>query len=257
MNVPLFCPDPTSEQSQSLIEQCRTIGWLQVVSKSPSQTFLIIENGRLGLADASWPKVLPVFVDFESNEAQHRRLHGGGVGQAVAKAVGLNKRKDLTIWDATAGLGRDSFVMACLGANVTMFERNVLVNLLLKNGLDNLSHTSDADLFTIFERMKLIEGSICEDVTNVSSIPDVIYLDPMFPERQKSAKVKKEMSLFHGIVGADEDADSLLLPALELATYRVVVKRPKHAPLLAGRNPTTALVGKSSRFDVYSKKAIR
>ena len=256
MNVPIYCPKPNQDLNQKLIDECHAIEWLSFSDAPPTQTFLIIEQGRLGLADVSWPRVLPVFVDFESNEAQHRRLHGGGVGQAVAKAVGLNKKKELTIWDATAGLGRDSFVMASLGANVTLFERNPVVYLLLKNGLDHLLQTVDASLLAVANRMTLVFGSINKPLSAEIPTPDVVYLDPMFPERQKSAKVKKEMTLFHDIVGADNDADDLLLPAMELARFRVTVKRPKHAPNLLERKPTMALIGKSSRFDVYSKKAI-
>ena len=46
---------------------------------------------------------------------------------------------------------------------------------------------------------------------------DVVYLDPMYPHKQKSALVKKEMRVFQHLVGADLDADELLLPALQLA----------------------------------------
>ncbi len=107
---------------------------------------------------------------------------------------------------------------------------------------------------SILERLTLQAG---EGQTELSSLapdrrPDVVYLDPMFPERQKSADVKKEMRAFHRLVGADADADDLLAPALAAARYRVVVKRPRKAPDLAGRPPSHRVEGKSSRFDVYA-----
>jgi 16S rRNA (guanine1516-N2)-methyltransferase len=79
----------------------------------------------------------------------------------------------------------------------------------------------------------------------------VVFLDPMFPPREKSALVKKEMRAFHDVVGADDDADALLAPALALAKHRVVVKRPGYAEFLAGKKPTMSIEGKNNRFDVY------
>ena len=87
--------------------------------------------------------------------------------------------------------------------------------------------------------------------------PQVVYLDPMFPTRDKSAQVKKEMRLFHPLVGADDDAPRLLEAALALASHRVVVKRPRRAQAITGTPPSYALEGKSSRFDIYPKKSLK
>jgi len=86
--------------------------------------------------------------------------------------------------------------------------------------------------------------------------PDVIYLDPMYPHREKSAAVKKEMRVFQSLVGEDLDADNLLEPALALAKYRVVVKRPSYAPPLNNKKPSTSIKMKKNRFDVYVNQAI-
>jgi 16S rRNA (guanine1516-N2)-methyltransferase len=86
--------------------------------------------------------------------------------------------------------------------------------------------------------------------------PDVIYLDPMFPDRSKTADVKKEMRAFHLLVGKDEDADALLDKALAAARYRVVVKRPRKSPFIAERAPSYQLEGKSSRYDIYTIKKL-
>ncbi|MCT1282181.1 class I SAM-dependent methyltransferase, partial [Pseudomonas aeruginosa] len=86
--------------------------------------------------------------------------------------------------------------------------------------------------------------------------PQVIYLDPMFPHRDKSALVKKEMRLFRPLVGDDLDAPALLQAALALASHRVVVKRPRKAPIIEGPKPGYSLEGKSSRYDIYPKKAL-
>ncbi|GAM77379.1 SAM-dependent methyltransferase [Vibrio ishigakensis] len=89
--------------------------------------------------------------------------------------------------------------------------------------------------------------------------PDVVYLDPMYPHpenKKKSALVKKEMRVFQHLVGADLDADGLLTPALELATKRVVVKRPDYANWLDEKKPSMAIETKKNRFDVYVKSAM-
>ncbi|WP_320824203.1 class I SAM-dependent methyltransferase [Reinekea sp.] len=270
MNLQLYCPNPKRYENQLLFRDMTALDWIDIIKRPGEQPFLIIEQGMLGLADANWPKVHPVYVDFQSGAVAHRRLYGGGAGQAVAKAVGLNKKKNLRILDATAGLGRDAFVMASLGAQVLMLERHRGVHLLLADGLYRLGF--NGELGEIQQRLTLSYGSLSYGSLSYGSLsheslsdagqaleqfaPEVIYLDPMFPERVKSAKVKKEMAIFQELVGDDVDADALLAPALALAEFRVVVKRPKQAPHLAAQVPTTALIGKSSRFDIYSKKAI-
>ena len=59
-----------------------------------------------------------VLVDFAGGAAQYRRTKGGG--ELIGKAV--NHRKQPEVWDATGGLGRDSFVLAGLGLTVRVFE---------------------------------------------------------------------------------------------------------------------------------------
>lgn len=256
MKYPLYCPNPNDPLNQTLIQNLTDQSWLEPVKQPIDGPFLIIEGGCLGLAASGWPKVHPVVVDFLSGAASFRRSHGGGTGQLVAKAIGLKKRRDLSVWDATAGLGRDAFALASLGARVTLFERHEAVQALLQDGFSRLSLSADQELSAINARMMLCCHSIPASANTVAWPPDVIYLDPMFPERTKSAKVKKEMTLFHDLVGTDPDADDLLEPALALANYRVVVKRPKGAPELAGRKPSLTMQGKSSRFDIYTHKAI-
>lgn len=256
MTVPLYCQSPRDPLNHPLVSKLKADDRLRWVGKPPSEAFLIVHEGRLGLAGAQFPKVHPVFADFLSGAANHRRAQGGGVGQPVAKAIGLNKKRDLRVWDATAGLGRDSFVLASLGAHVTMFERNPYVTLLLEDGLERLRLSADNEVIDIANRLSFYPHAVTEHSETAKTKADVIYLDPMFPERGKSAKVKKDMAMFHELVGVDDDADALLEPAFEFATYRVVVKRSKSAPHLANKEPSTAIIGKSSRFDIYTKKAI-
>jgi 16S rRNA (guanine1516-N2)-methyltransferase len=197
-----------------------------------------------------------VRAEFVTGKMGYRREHGGGVGQLVAKAVGLQKtRAALHVIDATAGLGQDAFVLASLGCRVTMFERNPVIHALLADGLARAA--LNADCQAIVERMRLLEGSSIDWLARSDAeAVDIVYLDPMFPHRDKSALVKKEMQVFRTIVGDDDDAGRLLAVALEQARYRVVVKRPRKAPAIEGPEPTTRIEGKSSRYDVYSIKAL-
>lgn len=256
MKFPLYCPNPRDPVNEKLLNDLGKLDWIERQSASADTPFLIIENGRLGVAGAQWPKVHPVFADFLSGAATFRRTKGGGTGQLVARAAGLKKRRDLSIWDATAGLGRDAFVLASLGAQVSLFERQPVVQALLADGLYQLSLSADPELADVFARMRFYPMAMPASTSGIDAPPEVIYLDPMFPDRGKSAKVKKDMSLFHELVGADEDADKLLEPALDMAIYRVVVKRPKGAPVLNGSKPSLTIDGKSSRFDIYTKRAI-
>lgn len=198
----------------------------------------------------------PVRVDFVEGAVAHRRLFGGGAGQMIAKAVGLQPGVRPTVLDATAGLGRDAFVLAELGCAVTLVERHPLIAALLEDGLRRAA--ADADVAPIVGRMRLLGADAIATMSGwQGEAPQVIYLDPMFPHRDKSALVKKEMRLFRPLVGDDDDAPALLAAALALASHRVVVKRPRKAPAIAGAKPGYVLEGKSSRYDIYPKKALK
>ena len=198
----------------------------------------------------------PIRVDFLAGAVAHRAQYGGGAGQMIAKAVGLQPGVRPTVLDATAGLGRDAFVLAALGCAITLIERQPLIAALLEDGLQRAM--ADAEVGPVVARMHLRIGNAIELMQAWSDeAPQVIYLDPMFPHRDKAALVKKEMRLFRPLVGDDDDAPALLESALALATHRVVVKRPRKAPTIAGAQPGYALEGKSSRFDIYPKKSLK
>ncbi|MEE4309289.1 class I SAM-dependent methyltransferase [Pseudomonas alliivorans] len=197
-----------------------------------------------------------VRVDFVEGAVAHRRLFGGGTGQMIAKAVGIQPGIRPSVLDATAGLGKDAFVLASLGCEMSLIERQPIIAALLEDGLSRGRH--DRDVGSIIGQMRLLTGNSIELIRDwQGEPPQVIYLDPMFPHREKTALVKKEMRLFRPLVGDDMDAPALLEAALALATHRVVVKRPRKAPCIDGPRPGYALDGKSSRYDIYPKKALK
>jgi 16S rRNA (guanine1516-N2)-methyltransferase len=212
---------------------------------------LIQKVEQLELRQLDEPKVGAVLVDFASDALTFRRLHGGGKKEAIAKAVGLKGQNNLKVLDATAGLGRDAFVLASLGCKVDMIERSPVVAALLADGLHRAKQDPNLSQW-LNQRMFLYHGVAGDLLSNWQhEQPDVVYLDPMFPHRKKSAAVKKEMRLFQQLLGPDEDANLLLAPALALAKKRVVVKRPSGAPYLADKKPQIEMQGKANRFDVY------
>ena len=205
---------------------------------------------HLELRKRDEPKLGGIFVDFVSGAMAHRRRFGGGRGEAVAKAVGIKGDYLPDVVDATAGLGRDAFVLAAIGCRVRMLERHPVVAALLEDGLQR--GYQDAEIGGwLRERLTLIHAPSAQALGAITPAPDVVYLDPMYPHRQKSAMVKKEMRVFQSLVGADDDADALLEPARRLARKRIVVKRPDYAPPLAGIATQAAVVTKSHRFDIY------
>lgn len=199
----------------------------------------------------------PVWVDFVGGAVGHRLRHGGGAGQQIAKAVGIRSGIRPRVADVTAGLGRDAFVLASLGCEVQLVERVPVIQALLADGLARAALV--AETADIVARMHLVRAdSIAwlRQQAGTDGAPEVVYVDPMFPHSDKTALVKKEMRLFRDLVGDDSDAEALLAAALEAAQYRVVVKRPRKAPVIPGAAPSYQLEGKSGRFDIYALKKL-
>jgi 16S rRNA (guanine1516-N2)-methyltransferase len=249
--IPITVSQDATQVQHDLAKQKAQQWGLQYSETINSGLVLVQDIGHLELRQLDEPKVGAVKVDFASDALTFRRLHGGGKKEAIAKAIGLKGKDNLHVLDATAGLGRDAFVLACLDCKVDMVERSPVVAALLQDGLDRAKLNSDLANW-LPTQMQLWHGVATELLKNWQGTqPDIVYLDPMFPHRKKSAAVKKEMRLFQQLLGPDEDADLLLEPALSLAKKRVVVKRPAGAPWLGHKKPDIEMAGKANRFDVY------
>ena len=187
-------------------------------------------------------------IDFTSGAVAHRLRFGGGRGQDLPKAIGMKKGHTPSIVDATAGLGRDAFLLASLGAEVTLIERSDRMHALLA---DALTRARDDDpTAEIISRMTLIHGDARQLLPDL--MPEVILVDPMHPPRGNSALVKLEMRQIREIVGADTDSINLMQTALAVATKRVVLKWPRRAAAMAGlRAASHQILGKSIRYDVF------
>lgn len=239
----------------NIIEQAEAFEWQQVKHQPKGELHAVFDDDQLCLTIDGKTKIS---VDFVGGANAHRHKFGGGKGQAIAKAAGLNKGATPTVLDATAGMGKDAFVLASLGCNVTLVERQTPIYMMLLDGFRRASEDGSLPWFN--DRMKLIhspsQAALSDAIAN-SEEYDVVYLDPMFPHREKSAAVKKDMAIFQQFVGTDDDADELLPLAYELASKRVIVKRPDYAPYLNKQTPSTKIETKKNRFDVYVKAAMK
>lgn len=188
-------------------------------------------------------------VDFVKGSVAHRLRFGGGRGQDLAKAMGLRGGKTPMIIDATAGLGRDSFLLASLGAQVTMIERSDQMHELLTQGMMRAANEG-GPFREIIGRMTLLKGDAKDLLPDLSG--DAILIDPMHPPRKNSALVKQDLRQVREIVGTDDDAADLMLVALRHARNRVVLKWPAKADPIEGIKACThQILGKSTRYDVF------
>lgn len=225
------------------------------------------------------PKSNPFIVDFvpPSNSRLGKRFQGNSGIDLLIKAA---SPRDKIVYDLTAGFGQDSLLMAQGGATrVVMVERDPIVAALLSDAVRRLkliaSNGDIADPQT--QRARDLKSKlVLEDTRDSVEVakfmvseqrPDICYIDPMFPSRKKTAAVKKNMQILHGLLGSQEIDDllalknekELLKAAWSLARERVVVKRPINADCLSstleqeGIKPSYQIKGAVNRWDVYVK----
>ena len=208
-----------------------------------------------------------ISIDFINGPLAHRQQFGGGRGQAIAKAVGLRSGITPSILDTTAGLAGDAFVLATLGCPVTLLERSPVIFALIENAVERAALSerfqpvlrqgfqiinTDANVYISSAIARNNAEAEEQHSTTPVTPPDVIYIDPMYPERKKSALVKKDMQILQRLHGKDDNAAELLENALLFARKRVVVKRPVNAETLNSRMPNTCIKSKKTRYDIYT-----
>lgn len=180
------------------------------------------------------------------------RIRQGSVSKELLARAAKIKDVDKTpvAIDATAGLGEDSLILAAAGFQVKMFERNPVIYELLEDALKRASEIPE--LAEIVARMELKHGDSVEAMKCLDFIPDVILLDPMFPERQKSALVKKKLQVIQKLEIPCADEEEMILTAMEAKPKKLIVKRPPKGPYLAGLKPDFSIEGKAVRFDGFA-----
>lgn len=215
-----------------------------------AQWQLVFTKHGLALRVASEPTWSDIRIDFASDALAYRKSKGGGRNEALAKAIGIKGKDSLQVLDCTAGMGTDSFVMASVGAKVTMIERSPIIAALIRDALQR----AELENLDTCQNMQLVQANAIEFLQTTNTAFDVVYLDPMFPHKKKSALVKKEMRAFQLLLGPDQDSNALFEAALGAAPKRIVVKRPASAPSITNHlnvMPSMAINSKKHRFDVY------
>jgi len=249
-NIAVFPALPSLEESAMTLAQQLNLP-LTLSLQAAYDYLLIMTPDYIGLQKREGLS-LPLYVDFLSGKKNYRSQHTSLKNEALAKAMGLKGKTNPEIVDATGGLAGDAFTLAALGFAVTLLERSSIIYALVADGIQRAQ--KDSRTASSVNRLHLVHADAISWLQQLKADerPEIIYLDPMFPERKKSALPRQEMLILHDIVGEDSDADELLKVALACATRRVVVKRPRLATLLVvDPAPSFSLLGSSSRFDVY------
>lgn len=206
--------------------------------------YLRVEGRRLQML-VTGSKGLPIEVDFLSGEWEFK-IKTLGKNQLIYKAIGLDR--GTTVMDATAGFGQDAFTFLLKGCQVTAIEKNPVIFLLLKNGMDRAFETKK--WANLRDKLVLLNEGALNAFQNVSVAPDAIYLDPMYAEATDKSKSKKEMEFLKIFLNATDQSQSLLTAALQAAGKRVVIKRPIQSEFLYPK-PTHSFKGRSTRYDMY------
>jgi 16S rRNA (guanine1516-N2)-methyltransferase len=215
---------------------------------------LIVTSEKLLLKSTQRKNTNAIYVDFLSAKLRYRQKNPQR--ELLKKAMGMPSG---FVVDATAGLGEDAFILATKGYNVLMIERSPILAKLLEDGLERY-HTALSPTNSAFKNgsLRFIHRNAIDylPILAQTTTIDVVYLDPMFPDRKKAALPRKEMEFLRELIGKDSDASKLLEIALKVARRRVVVKQPRLAPALGNLAPSFSLIGKACRFDVYHRKRL-
>ena len=213
------------------------------VEEKPDALCLCLDENGLSLAQGE----TAVSVDF--SKLVRRISKSNPMGEMIVKAARIKGKETPSAIDATAGLGEDSFLLAAAGFDVTLCEYNPVICALLQDGIERAKGIPG--LSAAAGRMTVYEGNSIEYMASLSTAPDVVVLDPMFPERQKSALIKKKFQLIQQLESPCSGEEELLCAAVNLRPHKIVIKRPLKGAFLAGRKPDYSLAGKAIRYDCF------
>lgn len=225
------------------------------------------------------------FTKLQKRLQYHNLTH-----ELLVKATKVKGREKLRVIDATAGMGEDSLLLAAAGCEVTLYEQDPVIAALLQDTMrraleeaalheivmrmqlvegDSIDHLRrlgeagtgsdapeddaghDCSTLTASAATGNDAAAATSDADEALKRPDVIYLDPMFPERQKSGLVKKKFQLIHYLEAPAKNEEALMQAAIAAHPFKIVVKRPAKGPQLAGLKPSYSLDGKAIRYDCY------
>lgn len=159
-----------------------------------------------------------------------------------------------TVIDATAGLGEDSLLLAAAGFKVHMYEYNEIIYSLLYDAINRAKR--NPELTDIVKMIEITNGNSVDALQKLSFTPDVIYLDPMFPTREKSSLIKKKFQILQKLELPCDNENELLESAIASGARKIIIKRPLKGKQLGNITPSYSYKGKSIRYDciVTNKK---
>ncbi len=188
------------------------------------------------------PSTRPLLIDYCSPQFSYRLKRAAH--EQVVKACRIKNQNNIRLLDATCGLGRDAMLLQHSGFQVTAYERHPLLGALLADALTRIPAHLEPFNLQVDDALTAFQ----------SGDYDVIYLDPMFPESTKAARVKKDMAILQRLhQPSGDDSHELFHAAWQAACQRLVVKRPQKSATLSDHKPTFQINGKTCRFDVYQR----
>lgn len=180
----------------------------------------------------------------------------------LARACNLAPRQSISLLDAMAGWGVDGLALQLRGAQVVQVERNPGAWALLHDLRRRFGFSTEPADLRCADAWQVLKDSPAAAV-------EVVYLDPMFAPRKKTALPNKRLQLLAQVThvssatanpsappqGADEATveptlDEWIAAAQRVASTRVVVKRRLKDPPMQP-SPAWQLKGKTVRYDCY------
>lgn len=217
---------------------------IEIITNNKEKFDILLSMDESGLALVS--DNMKLYGDF--SKSIKRIKQNNLQKEMLIHAVKIKGEKEnLIAIDATAGLGEDSILLAAYGYNVELYEKNPIISELLKDAMERAEKISE--LKDIIGRMKVHNEDSIIAMQNLKYKPDIILLDPMFPERTKSALIKKKFQILHKIENPCSDENEMLSSAIKANPKKLVIKRPLKGEYLAGVKPDYSLKGSSIRYD--------
>ena len=233
------------------VAEALNLEFVAVTDDLNSGVALVIDRDRSWLQRLQSPRLGPVYIDFSSADMLYRRKLGQN--EPLGRAIGAKGEKRPRVFDATAGLGRDAFVLADIGCSVALSEQSAPLCYLLEQARELALMSANDKVVEAASRMYVLRGDSRQQAAEDF---DVIYIDPMFPERGKTAAAKKDLATvqaLHADCPTAKDPEDLMVWAMAQPVERVVIKRPVKAPPLGTVKPSHSIAGKTVRFDVIVK----
>lgn len=235
------------EKGQAIAAQLKIPVTCQAPDPKNPLLMLVYDEKGLSLVKGN----LSMQGDFTSSKTLSRIKQGVVQKEMLVKASKLKNHDGVKrAIDATAGMGEDSLLLAAAGFEVEMYEYDLVIAALLQDTLDRCA--DHPVLGPVVARMHLTAGdSIALLSAEECEPPDVILLDPMFPERTKSALIKKKFQLLQQLERPCGNEAELLEAAMKVKPKKLVIKRPLKGPYLAERKPDYSISGKAIRYDCF------